>query len=412
MRISKVVARRFLLGRQGLWPGRRWRDLRGTEQAMRAMEHVQLDPLQVIARAQDLALHSRVIDYHQDDWARLTYEKRRFFEWGGWLAVRPIDELPYYRVVMRRSRELGRIKAMGDAHGPAIDEMRALLRAGRELSNRDFAMGARTRVNSYRGRKDSALALYYLWRTGEAMVTRRERFERVYAASDAVAPRRHLVEAPEAEADDRLLLKDVAGAGFSRLNLATYTVWRDVSAKELAAWRARMIDAGELTEVEVEGFKQRHVALGSELPALEALAAGRTPRAWRPIEATTTDEATFLSPLDPVIADRERTRRLFDFDYKWEVYNKAEQRTFGYYVLPILWGDRLVARFDSRLDRSTMTLVMNGFWLEDEALATDEAFADAVGRGMTRFLGFLGATALDARAVPQALIRKRLMVME
>jgi len=82
VRISRDVARRFLLGRQGLWPGRRWRGIRGTEQAMRTMEHVQLDPLQVIARAQDLALHSRVIDYHPDDSARLTYEKRRFFEWG------------------------------------------------------------------------------------------------------------------------------------------------------------------------------------------------------------------------------------------------------------------------------------------------------------------------------------------
>jgi uncharacterized protein YcaQ len=412
MQISRDVARRFLLGRQGLWPGRRWRGLRGTEQAMRAMEHVQLDPLRVIARAQDLALHSRVIDYHQDDWGKLTYEKRRFFEWGGWLAVRPIEELPYYRVVMRRSRELGRIKAMGDAHGPAIDEMRALLRAGRELSNRDFAMGARTRVDSYRGRKDSALALYYLWRTGEAMVTRRERFERVYAASDAVAPQRYLVEATEAEADDHLLLKAVAAGGFSRLNLAAYTIWRDISAQELAAWRSRMIAAGALIEVEIEGFKQRHVALASERPALEALAAGRTPRAWKPIQATTTDEATFVSPLDPVISDRKRARRVFDFDYKWEVYNKAEDRAFGYYVLPVLWGDRLVARFDSRLDRSTMTLVMNGLWLEDEALATDEAFAEAVGRGMARFLGFLGATALDARAVRQALIRQRLKVMD
>jgi uncharacterized protein YcaQ len=126
MRISKDVARLFLLGRQGLWPGRRWKGLPGTERAMRAMENLQLDPLQVIARAQDLALASRILDYRQDDWARLTYEKRRFFEWGGWLAVRPIDELPYYRVVMRRSRDLGRIKAMGDAHGPAIEEMRDL----------------------------------------------------------------------------------------------------------------------------------------------------------------------------------------------------------------------------------------------------------------------------------------------
>jgi uncharacterized protein len=102
MRISRDVARRFLLGRQGLWPGRRWRGIRGTEAAMRAMGNVQLDPLRIVARVQDLALASRVIGYREDDWARLTHEKRRFFEWGGWLAVRPMDELPYYRTLMTR----------------------------------------------------------------------------------------------------------------------------------------------------------------------------------------------------------------------------------------------------------------------------------------------------------------------
>jgi hypothetical protein len=406
--ISSDVAGRFLLGRQGLWPGRRWRDLRGTEQAMRAMEHLQLDPLQVIARAQDLALQSRVIDYHQDDWAKLTYEKRRFFEWGGWLAVRPIDELPFYRVVMRRSRDLGRIKAMGEAHAGAIEEMRALLRDGRELSNRDFAMGARTRVNSYRGRKDSALALYYLWRTGEAMVTRRERFERVYARSEAVAPHRYLYDAPEPEAEDRLLLNEVAAAGFSRLPSATWIVHRDLPAKELERWKQARIGDGDLIELDIEGFQKPHVALAADAPALEALAAGRTPRAWKPAGPTTTEEATFLSPLDPVIADRERARRLFGFDYKWEVYNKAEQRRFGYYVLPILWGDRLVGRFDSKLDRSTMTYVISGLWLEDDALAGDDAFVEALRAGMSRFLGFLGAAAIGVRGVQQAGLRRAL----
>jgi len=103
VRVSREVARRFLLGRQGLWPGRRWRGLDGTNRAMRAMGDLQLDPLRVVARAQDLALASRVLDYREDDWARLTHERRKFFEWGGWLAVRPMEELPHYRVLMRRS---------------------------------------------------------------------------------------------------------------------------------------------------------------------------------------------------------------------------------------------------------------------------------------------------------------------
>jgi len=124
---------------------------------------------------------------HFDDWARLTYEKRRFFEWGGWLAVRPIDELPYYRVVMRRERTYGRMWPYMRDHSRAVDEVRELLRERGEMTNRDFVMAERTRVNSYRGRKDSALALHYLWRIGEAMVTRRERFERGYALTERVA---------------------------------------------------------------------------------------------------------------------------------------------------------------------------------------------------------------------------------
>ena len=78
---------------------------RGTEQAMRAMEYLQLDPLQIIARSQDIKLHSRVLDYTPGMWEDLTYEQRKFFDWGGWLAVRPMDELPHWRVVMRRERD-------------------------------------------------------------------------------------------------------------------------------------------------------------------------------------------------------------------------------------------------------------------------------------------------------------------
>ena len=95
------TARRFILGKQGLWPGRRWRGAEGTAQAMRDMEYLQLDPLQIIARSQDIALHSRVLDYTPGMWEEVTYQQRHFFDWGGWLAVRPMDELPHWRVVMQ-----------------------------------------------------------------------------------------------------------------------------------------------------------------------------------------------------------------------------------------------------------------------------------------------------------------------
>src|SRR4051812_4135932 len=213
------TARRFILGKQGLWPGRRWRGIAGTAQAMREMEYLQLDPLQIIARSHDITLYSRVLDYTPGMWEDLAYQQRKFFDWGGWLAARPMDELPHWRVVMRRQREnASRIVSIAPDHADAIVEMRAILRERGAVSNRDFAMASRTRTQSYRGRKDSALALYYLWITGEVMTHHRERFERVYALTETVAPAHLIRESDEPEADRFLIKKDISFSGLARLS--------------------------------------------------------------------------------------------------------------------------------------------------------------------------------------------------
>jgi uncharacterized protein YcaQ len=405
--IDSDTARRFILGKQGLWPGRRWQGIEGVAQAMREMEYLQLDPLQIIARSQDIQLHSRVLDYTPGLWEEVAYGQREFFDWGGWLAARPMDELPHWRVVMRRERDGGagdsRIQLMGREHAEAIVEMRDILRERGTVSNRDFQMATRTRTQSYRGRKDSSLALYYLWRTGEVMTHHRERFERVYALTEAVAPAHLIRESDEDEADRFLIKKEIAFSGLARIKRTSETFQRgepDRAAKRLLE---TMLADGEIIEVRVEGWKALHHALGSDAAALADLSAGRVPAAWTPLATTTTDEVVFLAPLDPVSA-RGRAKVLFGFDYVWEVYKPVEQRKYGYYTLPILWGERLVGRFDSKLDRTTNTLVILGLWLEDETLGKDEAFAGALARGFERFVAFLGANGLDARAVQPPLL--------
>jgi uncharacterized protein len=401
------TARHFILGRQGLWPGRRWRGLKGTEKAMRAMEYLQLDPLQIIARSQDILLHSRVLDYTPGLWERVTYEKRKFFDWGGWLAVRPMDELPHWRVVMRRERESGtRLQATAHEHAEAIIEMRKILKERGTVSNRDFEMATRTRTQNYRGRKDSSLALYYLWRIGEVMTHHRERFERVYALTETVAPDALIYESSEAEADRFLFQKEVGFFGLATFKRVADSFWRGVPFEKTNQMVTTMLADGDLLEVQVEGWKGLHYALGSDARLLSDLSAGRIPKTWAPLETDTTEEVGFLSPLDPVSA-RGRAKVLFGFDYIWEVYKPVHLRKFGYYTLPILWGDRLVARFDSKLDRTSNTFVILGFWLEDKALGKDETFAEALARGFDRFVTFLGASKLDAKAIREPLLRKR-----
>jgi len=407
LRIDLETARRFILGKQGLWPGRRWSGNRGAAQAMRAMEYLQLDPLQMIARSQDITLHSRVLDYTPGMWEAAAYQERAFFDWGGWLAARPMDELPYWRVVMRRELENnGRLHAIAGEHAEAIHEMRSVLRERGTVSNRDFKPETRKRTNSYRGGKDSALALYYLWITGEVMTHHRENFERVYALTETVAPPELIRESSPAEADRFLIMKDVSFLGLSRLNRVSDSYHRGVPFDNGARQVIEALLAdGDLIEVQVEGWKQIHYALGSDAGLLQELSAGRIPPDWAPLGPTTLDEVTFLAPLDPVSA-RGRAKILFDFDYVWEVYKPEPLRKFGYYTLPVLWGDRLVARFDSKLERATSTFMVLGFWLEDPSLGANEAFAQALGRGFRRFGAFLGAARLEAGALSEPLLRQ------
>ncbi len=117
------------------------------------------------------------------------------------------------------------------------------------------------------------------------------------------------------------------------------------------------------------------------------------------------DEAVFLAPLDPVMA-RSRARPFGTSTTRGRCTCRRPSARYGYYTLPVLWGDALVARFDGRLDRTTRTLHILGLWLEDEATADDPAFAAAFGRGMTRFAAFLGADRVVAAGVRAPLLRQ------
>jgi uncharacterized protein len=351
-----------------------------------------------------------VLDYKPEMWEHLTYRQRKFFDWGAWLAVRPMDELPYWRVVMRRERDGdygdSRLRKMAYDHADAIAEMRTILRERGVVSNRDFEMSTRTRTQSYRGRKDSALALYYLWHTGEVMTHHRDRFERVYALTENVAPAHLIHESSEEDTDRFLVKKEISFSGIARISRTSDSFRRGEPDRAAKKMLGTMLADGEIVEVKVEDWKPVHYALGSDARLLRDLSAGRIPKVWTPLETTTTEEVVFLAPLDHVIA-RGRAKVVFGFDYIWEVYKPGHQRKFGYYTLPILWRDRLVARFDSKFERTTNTFVILGLWLEDKALSKEDVFAEALARGFARFVRFLGASKIDAKAIHESSLRRR-----
>jgi uncharacterized protein YcaQ len=166
------------------------------------------------------------------------------------------------------------------------------------------------------------------------------------------------------------------------------------------------IESGKAERVQVEGGRDTFLVLTEDLPALESLAKGKVPKVWKPADTTTLEEVTLLAPLD-IVSARGRAKRLFDFDYTWEVYTPVHKRRWGYYVLPILYGDDLVARLDPKLDRTTMTLEIKGFWPEDDAPVTDADFAKALARGLTRLARFVDARKFKTSAIRPAGLRKQ-----
>lgn len=406
--VDRQTARRFILGLQGLWPGRRWRGKQGTAQALRIIEAVQMDPLNVVARSHDIVLWGRVLDYRPEYLDELLYKDRLSFDYGGGLFIYPMSELPYWRLHMVRRREENRWAQFAAENPQVIEQVCEMLRRDGPLGNRDFT--GNRQVNSYRGRKDTSLALYYLWLTGELMIHHREGFERVYAFREQVAPPEWRHAASEAETEAFFSRKSVAFLGListrSWKNSLAGDLLRKVSLQEAESRLAALVQHGVLAPVRVEGWKEIHYTLAENLPALADLAAGRIPADWEPLETTTTAEAVFLAPLD-IVSARGRAAKLFDFEYVWEVYKPAEKRRWGYYTLPILYGDRLVARMDPRFDREKNTLRVLGFWPEDPALADDPDFAAAFARGLHRFAAFLGAHSLDLSGIEYPSLRRR-----
>jgi hypothetical protein len=407
--ISRRTARRFVLGRQGLWPGRRWKGKHGTAAALRVCEAVQLDPLNVTGRSQDLVLHSRVLDYKPEYLQQVLYKDREFFDYGGWLAVYPMSELPYWRYHMEKRSHDKRVEDFVFTHPAIFDRVRDELRKRGPLGNRDVD-GNAVRWN-YRGRKDTSLALFDMWLSGELMIHHRERFDRFYDFRENIAPTKFDYAAGEKQAEEFFARKCIAFKGLMPVvrwkTDLEYYVHHKIERADMKNLAGLWMEQGLVAPIRIDGKSEKYLVLGEDLPLIESLESGKAPKAWKPIESTTLDEVSLLSPLD-IVSARGRAKKLFDFEYLWEVYKPLPQRRWGYYVLPILYGDDLVARIDPKLDRVNMSLQINGFWLEEDAPGNDASFSKALARGLIHFANFLEAKRIDITAIRPLKLRREI----
>lgn len=407
VKVDAATARRFVLGRQGLWPGRRWRGKAGVREAVRQIGSVQVDPLNVVGYNQDLVLLSRVAGYQSPYLDQALYEERSLFEWGGNLQIRPIEEFPYLLPQIRIADYLGRRARFERTHRALMARILKEVEQRGPLGSRDLVRGKN--VSSYRASHDGGLALYYLWWRGDLMIYDREGKDRRYDLATRLIPPRLLEPAPAADAERHLFRRGMLLYGLPNASELT-AVQRMSSVRPSrgpgrASWVERWEKERRLLRVDVDGWKGVHWVDSEDLPALEALRAGDPPRDWGHGFIAAKAEAIFLAPLD-IVSARGRSRRLFGFDYVWEVYKPASKRRWGYYVLPVLFGDRLVGRIEPLIEPRTGRLRIAHLWWE--AGAEPKTLVDPMARALRRLGRYLRAPGVSLGRVGPAAFRNEL----
>jgi uncharacterized protein YcaQ len=367
MTLTNTLARRLFLARHGLAsPVRARLSQAGLERQIADLGFVQVDSISTVERAHHMILHARNHTYRQRQLTRLHEREAAVFEnWTHDASLIPTAFYPYWqRVFARRKMHLhGRFhRYHGSAFQDRLDHVLAVIAANGPRMAREF--DDKPDPNSEKwgwNWHPSKAALEYLWRTGGLVVARREGFQKVYDLPDRVIPD----HANLASVSDAELIDWACEAALARLGFATpaelAAFWDVISLQEAKAWCAQQ-PPGRLVTVAVAGAprdaKPRLAFIRPEiLETLENTA--RAPGAVR-----------VLSPFDPAIRDRRRAQHLFGFDYRIEIFVPAAKRQYGYYVFPLLEGERFIGRIDMKCDREANALAVRALWLEPRLALT------------------------------------------
>ncbi|HEX3262135.1 MAG TPA: crosslink repair DNA glycosylase YcaQ family protein [Solirubrobacterales bacterium] len=378
--LSAVEARRVVLAAQGFADGLRERRADGwaLRRVLTRVGLLQMDSVNAVARAHYLPLFARLGPYPVAllDRAASRAPRRLFEYWGHEASLLPVD----LHRLLRWRMERAHVDAWGSVRRVARERpqlLRRLLDEVRErgpVTARELAEDEPRRSGPWWDWSDVKWAIEFLFWRGAVTTARRRGFERMYDLPERVLPRA-VLEAPTPPVEDaqRELMRIAArGSG-----VATERHLRDYFRLDVVSARARvaeLVEAGELLPVRVEGWN----------PPAYLWHGARVPRA--------VDARALVGPFDSLMWERERVEQLFGMRYRIEIYTPAHKRVYGYYVMPFLLGDRLVARVDLKADRPAGVLRVPAIHLEDGAPGHTH---DALREELELMAGWLGLAAVD-----------------
>lgn len=306
---------------------------------------LQLDSINVLERAHYLTTWSRFGPYDRARLDRMVYRRRLLFEyWAHAACLVPVSTLPWWRRAMLdyQGRHTGWSTWL-KRNGRLIREVTETIRSSGPMSHGQFERGVRRKGRGgWWSWKPVQHALHHLWMTGVVAIHGRQHFQKRYDLLERALPG-VVAEAVSADEFRRWHVErslHAMGAA-TETDLAGYLTFPRFFASARRAGLRSLLETGDVTEIDVEGLHGRWLVLTRDLPALAA--AGRRVAASR--------GTTLLSPFDSFLWHRDRIARLFDFEYRIEVYTPQSKRVHGYYSLPILHDGRLIGRVDAKTHR-------------------------------------------------------------
>ena len=358
-------------------------------EVFRRLGSIQFDPLAVAGRTHDLVLHARVADY-DPAWCDLLYERRKIFEaYNKGLSFVPASEFPWFRGTW--SRHGARVLA---ENAEVAERVLERIRADGPLSALDFERERGGTTDWFGLPTNTVKAVLEAYAvTGVLGLARRDGNRRYYDLLERLLPADILArDVPLREQLRHKLLSryrahgllGVGGANdvFSGIGTAKPDP-RFPESPGRNALREELIEQGELVPVEVEGVTGKRFVLRGEIAHLEA-----------PPEAT--PSVAFLPPFDALVWDRRLLGELFGFDYVWELFIPPARRRWGWYVLPIVFGDRFVGRIEPRIDKAQSRVEIVDVWWEDAfAPSRADGFVEAMRDALRAYLRFARANGLE-----------------
>ena len=363
--LSLNEARRVSLAAQGFATARPTGrvDRRHLRKMMGRLQLLQLDSVPVVIRTQYMPFFSRLGTYRAELLDEIAYQADEWFEaWSHEASLLPVEMEPWLRWSKERSRAgetWGRHYEVALKERAYIDEVLGEVKARGPLAAGELANPRRRSGERWGSRSIGSIALDWLFRIGVLGVRRRAGFMKEFDLLERIVPAEIRARpTPSFEASlDELLLRSAGAHGIATADcLVDYF---RLPVRPAKACLEALAEDGRLIACRVAGWTDR---------------AYRHPDARLPRHV---DAAALLSPFDPLVWNRKRIAGLFDFDYRIEIYTPAHKRKYGYYVLPLLLGDRLVARFDLKTDRESGTLRVQSAYREAHANADEVAVAAA-----------------------------------